>query len=158
MIPNFLLNFGAILGDVIYDIPSDSENVKPTLVKIKCDSSSSLSSTSSPEEYKNGTDVAFQKTLMKVLSRHRSILYDSSENLVHYRSSSVIMVANESQRTGLGSWNSEKGFHLLSGQTMDPDRRFFRIGIVPDVSFSYSTYLTLNEIFIFLLFYYFLVY
>lgn len=120
-----------------------SENVKIKPLKLKCDGGDVVSVTgddsSSPsgeeEENKNVTTAAsFKKSLIKLLSRHKSFDYDSIDNLIYFKSSGEISVSNESEKINLGTWNSENGFALSPGQIMEPDKRFFRIGVVPGVS------------------------
>ncbi|KAK6633756.1 hypothetical protein RUM44_004363 [Polyplax serrata] len=128
LVPTFLLRLGILIGDVIYEIMSEDTTLKT--VKINC---------GSPEEHVNGTDVEFQKHLLRLLSRHESLYYDDVDNLVHYKSSKNIVVVNETEKINLGTWSTEKGFSLTQGQPMSRDRRFFRIGIVPEaVPWSYQ--------------------
>lgn len=133
LVPTFLLRLGILIGDVIYEIMSEDTTLKT--VKINC---------GSPEEHVNGTDVEFQKHLLRLLSRHESLYYDDVDNLVHYKSSKNIVVVNETEKINLGTWSTEKGFSLTQGQPMSRDRRFFRIGIVPEVSSYPSLFSTVS--------------
>lgn len=126
MIPQFLLNFGVLLGDVMYDLLSQSISLEP--IKLDCNPTI--------ENNDNGTDLPFQKSLEKLVEQHRTLGYDSSDNLVYYKSAMDIFIANQSETKKLGTWNTEKGFSLVPGQVMKPDKRFFRIGIIAHVSIN----------------------
>ncbi|EEB19912.1 glutamate receptor, putative [Pediculus humanus corporis] len=146
IVSTFLSNFGILIGDVVYDMLSENVKIKP--LKLKCDGGDVVSVTgddsSSPsgeeEENKNVTTAAsFKKSLIKLLSRHKSFDYDSIDNLIYFKSSGEISVSNESEKINLGTWNSENGFALSPGQIMEPDKRFFRIGVVPgEIPWSYQ--------------------
>lgn len=47
-----------------------------------------------------------------------------------------IRVVNSTEETKLATWNTENGFALLPGVVMEPDKRFFRIGVIDNVSNS----------------------
>lgn len=84
----------------------------------------------------NTTYNKFMETLPRLISRHRSLAFDPVELMVYYKSSMDIRVVNSTEETKLATWNTENGFALLPGVVMEPDKRFFRIGVIDNVSNS----------------------
>ncbi|KAL0280963.1 UNVERIFIED_CONTAM: hypothetical protein PYX00_002104 [Menopon gallinae] len=131
IIQALLQNFGVLLGDILNDLTAQAVSIEP--MKIDCD-------TAIGEPTDNTTARKFVEAMTKFLPKNPSIGFNPRNDLVYYKSVINIKLANKTENKRLSEWTTEtEKFSLLPGTTMKVDKRFFRIGVLPnDIPWSYK--------------------